>query len=175
MPPFVSGTEDRRNKSMMFYTTFDTPFCTIILVGTKNGICGLHLDTGEGKRKFAIDNDWVRSENVFADAKKQIRAYFTGDLHYFSVPLQLHGTDFQKKTWAALCDIPFGQVRTYGEVAATIGNKKASRAVGMANSKNPIPLIIPCHRVIGANGSLTGFAHGLSIKQKLLEFERQHR
>lgn len=160
---------------MTFYTTFDTPFCKIILVGTKDGISGLHLDTGEGKREFAIDDDWLRNENIFANAKKNIETYFTGNLHCFSVPLQLHGTDFQKKVWTALLDIPFGEVRTYGEVAAAIGNKKASRAVGMANSKNPIPLIIPCHRVIGADGSLTGFAHGLSIKHKLLEFERQHR
>lgn len=160
---------------MTFYTTFNTPFCKIILVGTKDGISGLHLDTGEGKRAFAIDDDWIRDEAIFADAKEKIESYFTGSLQRFSLPLQLHGTDFQKKVWTALLDIPFGEVRTYGEIAAAIGNEKASRAVGMANSKNPIPLIIPCHRVIGADGSLTGFAHGLSIKRKLLEFERQHR
>lgn len=175
MPPFVSGTKAGRNKSMIFYTTFETPFCKITLAGTKDGICGLHLDTGEGKRAFAIGDDWIRNEAVFADAKEKIEAYFAGNLQSFAVALQLHGTDFQKKVWTALLDIPFGEVRTYGEVAAAIGNKKASRAVGMANSKNPIPLIIPCHRVIGADGSLTGFAHGLSIKRKLLEFERQHR
>lgn len=160
---------------MMFYTTFGTPFCKIILVGTKNGISGLHMETGEGKRKFTISDNWVRNENIFTDTKKKIEAYFSGKLQYFSVPLQLHGTDFQKSVWTTLLDIPFGEVRTYGEVAAAIGNKKASRAVGIANSKNPIPLIIPCHRVIGANGSLTGFAHGLSMKRKLLELERQHR
>ncbi len=160
---------------MTFYTTFDTPFCKIILVGTKDGISRLHLDTGEGKRDFSIGDDWIRNEAIFADAKENIVAYCTGSRQRFSIPLQLHGTDFQKKVWTALLDIPFGEVRTYGEIAEAVGNKKASRAVGMANSKNPIPLIIPCHRVIGANGSLTGFAHGLSIKRKLLEFEEQHR
>lgn len=160
---------------MTFYTTFDTSLCKIILVGTKDGISGLHLDTGEGKRVFSIDDEWIQDETVFADAKKKIEAYCAGNLQRFTLPLQLHGTKFQKSVWTALIHIPFGEVRTYGEIAAAIGNKKASRAVGMANSKNPIPLIIPCHRVIGADGSLTGFAHGLSIKRRLLEFERQHR
>lgn len=157
----------------MMYTTFNTSFCKIILVGKKDALCGLHLDTGEGKREFMIDDTWHRNDKAFTEVKKQIEAYCSGRLKKFSIPLQIEATEFQIKVWSALQDIPFGEVRTYGEIAASIGNAKASRAVGMANSKNPIPLIIPCHRVIGADGSLTGFAHGLSIKQELLEFEQQ--
>lgn len=156
---------------MVFYTTFTTQFCTIIIVGTPKGISDVHLDTGEGKRVFTIRDTWQRDDSMFADAKEQVVAYCEGRLQQFSLPLDLHGTEFQKKVWWALQDIPFGETRTYGQIAATIGNPKGSRAVGMANSKNPIPLLIPCHRVIGANGSLTGFAHGVSLKKRLLEFE----
>lgn len=158
---------------MRMYTTFNICFCRIILVGTTDGLCGLHLDTGEGKRNFMIEDDWLQNEKVLTDAKEQIEAYCSGRLKQFAIPLQLKGTEFQKTVWSALQDIPYGEVRTYGDIAAKIGNKNASRAVGMANSKKPIPLLIPCHRVVGADGSLTGFAYGLSIKRKLLEFEAQ--
>ncbi|WP_028584114.1 methylated-DNA--[protein]-cysteine S-methyltransferase [Desulfogranum mediterraneum] len=160
---------------MTLYTTFNTPFCRMILVGTTDAVSGLHLDTGEGKRAFSIDPAWIRNESAFGDAREQIEAYCSGRLKRFSLALEVEGTEFQQGVWSALQDIPFGEVRTYGEIAAAIGNEKASRAVGMANSNNPLPLIIPCHRVIGADGSLTGFAHGLSIKRRLLEFERQDR
>lgn len=156
---------------MLYYTTFKTIFCNIILVGDSDGICKLHLDTGEGKRQFCISDQWQLDDVMFTEAREQIEAYCRGELKQFTIPLKLEGTEFQKKVWRALCEIPMGETRTYGELAEYIGNKKASRAVGNANSKNPIPLLVPCHRVIGANGKLTGFAHGLAIKQKLLEFE----
>lgn len=156
---------------MVSYTTFKTFFCTIIIVGTEKGISGLHLDTGEGKRVFSVSEQWQHNEGLFTEAKEQVLAYCEGRLQQFSLPLDIHGTEFQKKVWKALQDIPFGEVRSYGQIATAIGNEKACRAVGMANSKNPIPLLIPCHRVVGANGSLTGFAHGISMKQRLLEFE----
>lgn len=159
--------------SLKYYTTLDTLFCRIILVGDERGISGLHMETGEGKRRFAIIDNWLKSDTVFSEARRQINAYCQGRLTKFNLPLHLHGTDFQKKVWNTLAEIPYGEVRTYGEIAKMIGNRNASRAVGMANHRNPVPLIIPCHRVIGANGSLGGFAHGLSMKKTLLTFEKR--
>lgn len=158
---------------MTFYTTFTTNFCDIILVGTINAINYLHMDTGEGKRGFAIDDDWVRNDTALSAARNQIEEYCKGTLTRFTIPIRPKGTEFQTAVWKELCRIPYGEVRTYGQIAQSIGNTNACRAVGMANSKNPIPIIIPCHRVIGANGSLTGFAHGLTIKQKLIDFEHK--
>jgi methylated-DNA-[protein]-cysteine S-methyltransferase len=159
---------------MIFYTTFATDLCDIILVGDINNIQKLHLDTGEGKRTFKINSHWIKNGAPFKEAKKQIKAYCRGELIDFSIPLKPTGTDFQIKVWNALQNIPNGETRTYGQIAEEIGNKKGSRAVGMANSKNPIPILIPCHRVIGTNGTLTGFAHGLNIKQKLLTLETEY-
>jgi len=105
-------------------------------------------------------------------ASKQINEYFMGLRTEFDLPLAPQGTDFQQKVWAALQQIPFGQTRTYKDIAVAIGDENASRAVGMANNKNPIAIVIPCHRVIGADGSLTGYAGGLEMKQTLLDLER---
>lgn len=104
-------------------------------------------------------------------AEAQLREYFAGARRTFDLPLAPHGTAFQQRVWMALRAIPYGETRTYGELAAAIGSPNASRAVGMANHRNPIPIIIPCHRVIGANGTLTGYAGGLEIKRKLLALE----
>ena len=104
-------------------------------------------------------------------AEAQLREYFAGARRTFDLPLAPHGTAFQQRVWAALRAIPYGETRTYGELAAAIGSPNASRAVGMANHRNPIPIIIPCHRVIGENGTLTGYAGGLEVKQKLLALE----
>jgi len=157
---------------MTFYTQFQGPFCEVILVGDKGGLSHLHLCTGEGKRAFEISPDWIRNDAFFEETVRQIQAYFKGDLKDFHVVLNPSGTDFQKRVWRELSRIPFGELRSYKEIARAIGNENASRAVGMANSKNPIPLIVPCHRVVGASGKLTGFAHGLAIKEKLIELER---
>ena len=104
-------------------------------------------------------------------AEAQLREYFAGARRTFDLPLAPHGTAFQQRVWAALRAIPYGETRTYGELAAAIDSPNASRAVGMANHRNPIPIIIPCHRVIGANGTLTGYAGGLEIKRRLLALE----
>lgn len=104
-------------------------------------------------------------------AEAQLREYFAGTRRTFDLPLAPRGTAFQQRVWAALRAIPYGETRTYGELAAAIGSPNASRAVGMANHRNPIPIIIPCHRVIGANGTLTGYAGGLEIKRRLLALE----
>lgn len=155
----------------MYYTRFNTRFCEIILVGDEQGLTNLHLNTGEGKRTFEILDEWILNDDFFTEIINEIEEYFNGKRKTFNVKLNPQGTDYQKKVWNELCKIPYGEVYTYKQVATRIGNEKASRAVGMANSKNPIPLIIPCHRVVGSNGKLTGFAHGLVIKKKLIEHE----
>lgn len=107
-------------------------------------------------------------------AIRELDEYFAGERRIFTLPIQPYGTEFQKKVWRALCDIPYGETRSYGQIARAVGNPKACRAVGMANNHNPISIVIPCHRVIGADGSLTGYGGGLKIKEKLLELERNH-
>lgn len=102
----------------------------------------------------------------------QIMEYFEGKRRIFTFPYELRGTDFQKKVWRALCDIPYGETRTYKEIAIAVGNPKACRAVGMANNKNPIAIAVPCHRVIGSDGKLVGYAGGLDMKEALLHLER---
>ena len=109
---------------------------------------------------------------LLAEARNQLEQYFSGTLRSFALPLRPEGTPFQQKVWAALLQIPWGETRTYCQVAAMIGQPKACRAVGMANNRNPLPIFIPCHRVIGANGQLTGYAGGLSAKERLLALEQ---
>ena len=113
--------------------------------------------------------------SVLAETERQLGDYFAGRLQAFTVPLAFHGTEFQKEVWAALLTIPFGETRSYGEIARQIGRPSASRAVGAANGRNPISIIAPCHRVLGSNGALTGFAGGLAAKDYLLGHERQSR
>jgi len=156
----------------MYYTRFDTRFCEIILAGDEIGLSHLHLNTGEGKRSFEISDEWTRNDDYFSDTRHQIEEYLSGTRKNFDVRLNPKGTDFQKKVWTQLRTVPYGEVRTYKDIAEAIGNADASRAVGMANSKNPIPLIIPCHRIIGTNGKLTGFAHGLAIKERIINHEK---
>ena len=157
----------------MYYTTITTEFCKIIVVGDRFCVRRLHLDTGVGKRDFTIEDNWLKDDKMLSEARVQIEEYCRGNRTQFTITVEPEGTEFQKKVWQELCNIPFGEVRTYKQVAHAIGNNKGARAVGAANSKNPIPLIIPCHRVIGADGSLTGFAHGVGIKQRLIAFEQQ--
>ncbi len=111
------------------------------------------------------------TNNVFSE----ISEYFDGKRKQFTFSLKPAGTDFQKKVWSALCDIPYGETRTYKEIAKAIGNEKASRAVGMANNKNPLHIVVPCHRVIGANGKLVGYAGGLAMKEYLLKMEYENK
>lgn len=112
---------------------------------------------------------------LLAECVRQLNAYFAGQLTAFDLPLHMEGTAFRMKVWQALCRIPYGETRSYGQLAAMIGQPQACRAVGGANHHNPICIIVPCHRVIGADGSLTGYGEGLDMKQWLLEHERKHR
>ncbi|XPV76129.1 MAG: methylated-DNA--[protein]-cysteine S-methyltransferase [Desulfovibrio sp.] len=155
----------------MRYTRFETSFCEVILVGNKRGLTNLHLATPDCVREFEIDDAWIRDDDFFTTIIDQIHEYFTGKRNIFDIDLNPQGTDFQKTVWKALSEIPYGTTCSYKDIAIKIGNPKASRAIGMANSKNPIPLIVPCHRVVGANGKLTGFAHGLKSKETLINHE----
>jgi len=156
----------------MFYDIYSSKFGDIILVGDEAGLAHLHIEKSDGKRKFEIDNKWIRNPLFFIAIKDELEDFFTKKKNSFDVKLNLSGTEFQKQVWNELRNIPFGETRSYQDIAIKIGKPKASRAIGMANSKNPIPIIIPCHRVIGKSGKLTGFAHGLELKQQLLNFEK---
>jgi len=154
-----------------YYTTFDSPIGPLLLMSDGKALIGLHTDTD--KFRPEMKSDWVRNAGTepFPEVVRQLRAYFDGALTDFELPLAPQGTAFQKKVWKALCDIPFGETISYAELARRVGNANASRAVGMANSRNPISIIVPCHRVIGADNSLTGYAGGLERKRALLVHE----
>jgi len=156
----------------MYYTILETHMCPIILVGDEQGLRHLHLETGEGKRTFEISKDWVENALHFEDVITELKAYMRGEQVAFSAKLNPLGTEFQKSVWHELKKIPPDELRTYKDIAQALGNPNGARAVGMANGKNPIPIIIPCHRVVGSNGKLTGFAHGLAIKEKLIGLEK---
>lgn len=121
------------------------------------------------------ENNWTFKETeLLREAASQLKDYLQGKRQKFQLPLAPTGTDFMKGVWECLCDIPYGETKSYKEIAETVGNSKASRAVGLANNRNPIPIFIPCHRVIGKNGKLIGYRGGLQTKSQLLEMEKQH-
>lgn len=157
---------------MTYYTRFRSPLCDIIIVGSKHGLQQLHLCTEEGHTTFYLDPAWQRKDDFFTLATTQLQQYFAGQRQRFDLPLNPRGTPFQRRVWQELTHIAYGELRSYKEIAHAIGNPNAARAVGLANSKNPLPIIIPCHRVIGANGQLTGFSAGLKIKQQLIRLEQ---
>jgi|SRR5579859_6862174 len=160
--------------AQLFLTELDTPTGSLKLFANDSALVTVWWDQGEGLSTAfsgAVRND---SHPILNETARQLREYFDGKRRQFDLPLDPHGTDFQKKTWLALRQIPFGQTRTYGDIARQIQMPAASRAVGAANGKNPIPIIVPCHRVIGANGTLTGFGGGLQYKALLLSLEGIH-
>ena len=152
-----------------YHTYTDSPIGSLLLAGDGENLHTLGFPGGKMQRRH--EPGWVEDAAPFARAIEQLRAYFAGELERFDLPLAPAGTEFQRKVWAALLDIPYGETRSYGELARRIGNDKASRAVGAANGQNPIPVIIPCHRVVGSDGSPTGFGGGLETKRRLLELE----
>ena len=130
-----------------------------------------HLTMDEQRHVGDRPESWLHAPHAFAAAVEQLEAYFAKELTTFDVPLRLSGTPFQERVWAALLDIPFGQTESYGALATRIGHPGAARAVGLANGRNPISIIVPCHRVVGASGTLTGYGGGLDRKRVLLELE----
>jgi len=147
-----------------------SPIGRLLLAGDEKGL--RRISFPEGKGAVGPQADWVRDDDALRDVVRQLQAYFNGELREFDIPLQMEGTAFQRGVWRALQDIPYGETISYGELARRIGNPKGSRAVGLANGANPVPIIVPCHRVIGANGSLTGFGGGLRTKEMLLGLEK---
>jgi methylated-DNA-[protein]-cysteine S-methyltransferase len=151
------------------YTWFVSPIGPLLLAGSDLGL--KLVSFAEGRRARAVDRSWREDAAIFAETTEQLRSYFAGERIAFDLPLILEGTEFQKKVWTALQTIPYGETISYKGLAERIGNPNAVRAVGAANGANPIPIIIPCHRVIGNDGSLTGFGGGLPLKKKLLQLE----
>lgn len=150
-----------------------TPVGIIRIEEDGERITALSLDSKSGEQYHAEKFVEEPPTELLKDAGIQLMEYFQGKRKEFTLPLAPQGTEFQKKVWAALCTIPYGQTRSYGEIAAQIGNPKAARAVGGANNKNPIMIFIPCHRVVGTDGSLTGFACGVGVKKYMLDLERR--
>ncbi|MGB9939902.1 methylated-DNA--[protein]-cysteine S-methyltransferase [Methanosarcina sp.] len=153
----------------MYYDIIESPIGPILLAGDKEGL--KHLIFLKGKEKIKILDGWVENKEFFKEISRQLEAYFAGKLKSFDVKLAPECTEFQKSVWYALCEIPYGETRSYKEIAISIGNPMAYRAVGLANNRNPIAIIIPCHRVIGSNGKLMGYASGLDVKEFLLNIE----
>lgn len=151
----------------MYKKVMNSPVGKIEIVEENEKI--IELNIYNEKKNNIIEKD----TKLLLETQKQLKEYFKGKRTKFEIPLNPKGTEFMKKVWKELLNIPYGEVRTYKEIAEKIGNSKASRAVGMANNKNPIPIIIPCHRVIGSNNKLVGYALGLDMKKYLLDLERK--
>lgn len=158
-------------KELYFYSYCESPIGKLLLVASERGLRQIWF---EGKaHKAALGADSRENSIALRDTVRQLRAYFAGELETFELNLVPEGTAFQQKVWSELLQIPYGETISYGELARRIGNPNASRAVGLANGSNPIPIIIPCHRVIGSAGKLTGYGGGLAIKEKLLALEKR--
>ncbi len=150
----------------MDLSLFDTPLGWMGLAEEDGAIIRLYLPNAPTPRIMPHETP------LLAEGRRQLMEYLAGARSAFDLPLRLQGTDFQRQVWEALRSIPYGETRSYGQLAVALGRPRACRAVGMANHNNPIPILVPCHRVVGANGSLTGYAGGLDLKQRLLELER---
>jgi methylated-DNA-[protein]-cysteine S-methyltransferase len=153
----------------IMYTTLDSPIGELLLLGDGRALRGLYMQGG--RRPVAIRSGWERSAAPFASVCAQLQEYFAGRRSAFELSLALTGTPFERQVWRALQAIPYGETSSYGELARAIGHPSAARAVGVANARNPIAVIVPCHRVIGASGALTGYGGGLERKRLLLELE----
>jgi methylated-DNA-[protein]-cysteine S-methyltransferase len=156
----------------MLYTYVESPLGQLRATREGHGITSLDLPVSRYPRR--VGADWQRDDEAFDDIRTQLDEYFAGSRQEFDLPLEPGGRAFQRQVWHALLEIPYGETTSYGKVAVSIGHPEASRAVGLANGQNPIPIIIPCHRVIGADGSLTGYGGGLDAKRFLLDHEARH-
>ncbi|HET7435542.1 MAG TPA: methylated-DNA--[protein]-cysteine S-methyltransferase [Thermoanaerobaculia bacterium] len=153
---------------MTLYTTLPSPVGPLLLA--REGAAITQISFGGEPR-----DEWRRDDDAFADAIGQLREYFDGKRKVFDLELAPRGTEFQRAVWTALTAIPYGELRSYRDIAIRIGKPEAVRAVGAANGANPLPIVVPCHRVVGSNGSLTGFGGGLTAKQYLIDLERAPR
>ncbi len=155
------------------YRMTESPVGFITIAGDADAVTGLRME--DQAHPPAGSDEWIRDDAAFADVVDQLEAYFAGELTEFDVTLRLEGTEFQRRVWAGLLEIPYGETISYGELAQRIGQPTASRAVGLANGRNPVGIIVPCHRVIGSTGALTGYGGGLDRKRHLLDLERSRR
>jgi methylated-DNA-[protein]-cysteine S-methyltransferase len=157
---------------MMYYCYFDTPIGELLLAGEADALSMIGFPQGAMRRD--PEPDWIYSEEPLGAVREQLAEYFSGERKDFDLPLALQGTEFQVSVPEALQGIPYGETTSYGAIAKQIGRPKAVRAVGAANGRNPIPIIVPCHRVIGSSGDLTGFGGGLDTKAALLRLEAEN-
>ena len=153
------------------FTYLESPIGTLLLAGDTDGLQQILFSTNGFPAR--PDPEWKENPSALGGVIAQLRAYFAGELEAFDLSLAPKGTPFQQRVWKELGNIPYGETISYGELARRLGNSNASRAVGLANGANPIPIVIPCHRVIGSNGKLTGYGGGLPIKEKLLALEKR--
>ncbi|GGS26569.1 MULTISPECIES: methylated-DNA--[protein]-cysteine S-methyltransferase [Actinokineospora] len=157
---------------MRAHTVIDSPVGPLTLVATDGTLSGLYMT--DQRHRPADSTFGGRDDTILPEVKAQLDAYFAGELTDFDVPLNLHGTPFQQEVWRALCEIPYGETITYGELALRVSRPTASRAVGAANGRNPVSVIVPCHRVVGSTGDLTGYGGGVERKRFLLDFETRY-
>ncbi len=156
----------------MYYTWINTVVGKILIAGDDAGLRTISFEKGKYSAEIGID--WKKDEVFLKNAVDQLKSYFAGELKKFDLPLCPEGTPFQKSVWKALLDIPYGKTASYKDIAVAVKNPKAVRAVGGANGRNPIPIVIPCHRVISSDGKMGGYSSGLDIKERLLKLEREH-
>jgi methylated-DNA-[protein]-cysteine S-methyltransferase len=159
-------------EALMRYGYVDSPLGDLLVLGDHAGLRGLYMQTT--RYPVRVGSDWIRDDGAFAEVRTQLGEYFAGERREFDVPLAAAGSLWQKQVWAALVAIPYGETASYGQIAREVGVPDGARAVGLANGQNPISIIVPCHRVIGADGSLTGYGGGLPAKQFLLSLEAAH-
>jgi methylated-DNA-[protein]-cysteine S-methyltransferase len=156
----------------MYYCYLNSPIGDLLLAGDDDGLSLIGFP--QGKMRHDPEPDWIFNEKPLAAARQQLEEYFAGNRKEFDLPLHLSGTEFQVQVLEELQRIPYGKTTSYGDIAKRIGRPRAMRAVGAANGRNPIPIIVPCHRVIGSSGDLTGFGGGLDTKEALLRLEAEH-
>ncbi|MBW4085113.1 methylated-DNA--[protein]-cysteine S-methyltransferase [Paenibacillus sp. S150] len=169
-------------ETAVYYGEMDSLIGPLTLCATEQGLCLVKF--GSFVKNAGDIGQWLKEQmglaKLYKDSAKlsgavqQLEAYFSGELREFSLPLDMRGTVFQRQVWEALCTVPYGEAASYKDIAVLIGNPKAVRAVGGANNRNPVPVIVPCHRIIGAGGALVGYAGGLGIKSTLLQLEAEH-
>lgn len=173
----VDKVEDIVKK--VYYSEVDTEIGILTVAKTDNGVCWINFGSNEDTlyqlkawtKRWLNTDQLTKSDNELSEVKNQLIDYFTGKRKVFDLSLDIYGTSFQKLVWENLLNIPYGEVRSYKDIAAIINSPKSVRAVGGANQNNPLPIIMPCHRVIGSNGNLVGYAGGIDVKRSLLELE----
>jgi methylated-DNA-[protein]-cysteine S-methyltransferase len=171
LPQDITMQSKHMQDAVRLYSEIESPVGPLLLLGDGAALCAMYMRNQ--KYRPPANVDWRRDDASFRAAREQLDAYFAGELRAFDLSLRMEGTEFQRRVWNALRDIPYGATESYGQIAARIGSPGAARAVGLANGRNPIGIIVPCHRVIGASGALTGYGGGLHRKRWLLAHEQR--